>query len=315
VVLFEFFAIFAHNFFIVRAALNLLVQASTFVIFSIGATVVLIVGGIYFSLGAEIAFSGTAVVVFAKMGIPIWISMILAICKGSIIGLANGLLVARMHLQSFIVTIGMPFLIYGFLGSLGSLLPPPPKPMVLPESLGDLANKTVFTIITHDATGVLMWYSLAFPGIPWIVIIMVFVVILFHLILTKTRIGRTIYLVGANQVASRFSGIEIVRVRIIAFVLGGMLAGLAGVLLVSRLMGSPGGAAGYEFIGIACAMISGASLSGGTGRGLGSDWSFHSIYPQCGSRDDEHKQFLHLYAPRRLCHYLRRIPGKDKKPK
>jgi ribose transport system permease protein len=263
VILFAFFAIFAHNFFTVRGVLNLLVQTSTFVILSIGATLVLIVGGIDFSLGAEIAFSGTAVVVFAMMGIPIWISMILAICMGGMIGLANGFLVARVHLQSFIVTIGMSFLIFGFLGSLGSLLPPPPPSMVLPESFGDLANKTVFTIITRDATGVPI---VVFPGISWIVIIMVFIVILFQLILTKTRIGRTMYLVGSNQAASRFSGIKVVRVRIIAFVLGGMLAGLAGVLLASRMMGSPGGAAGYEYIGIACAMIGGASLSGGAGR-------------------------------------------------
>ena len=265
-ILFVFFSIFANNFFSVRGVLNLLVQTSTFVIFSLGETLVLIVGGIDFSLGAEIAFSGTAVVIFSMIGIPIWLSMILAIGLGGMIGLANGFLVARMRLQSFIVTIGMSFLINGFLGSLGSILPPPPGPITVPEGLGYLANKPVFAIFSQDATGA---PTVVFPGISWIVIIMILVVTFFHLVLTKTRIGRYLYLVGSNQTASRLSGIRVVRVRIIAFVLGGMLAGLAGVLLASRMMGSPGGASGYEFIAIACAMIGGANLVGGSGRIIG----------------------------------------------
>jgi len=98
---------------------------------------------------------------------------------------------------------------------------------------------------------------------------MVLVAVFFHLILTKTRIGRYLYLVGSNQVASRLSGIKVIRVRIAAYVLAGLLAGLVGVLLASRMGGPPGAAVGYEVIGIECAMIGGASLLGGTGSVLG----------------------------------------------
>jgi ribose transport system permease protein len=189
--------------------------------------------------------------------------MILAIGVGGLIGLANGFLVARVHLQSFITTIGMASLIFGFLGYLGTTAPSDPLPYTRLEGLGDLANNLVFTIVSHDATGEPI---VVFPGISWIVIIMVFVVILFHLILTRTRIGRSMYLVGSNQAASRLSGIRVVRVKILAFVFGGLLAGLTGVLLTSRMSGSPGAAAGYEYVGIACAMVGGASLSGGAGR-------------------------------------------------
>jgi ribose transport system permease protein len=262
VIMFTLFAIIANNFFTVRSVLNLLVQSSTFVILSIGATLVLMVGGIDFSLGAEIAFSGTAVVVFAALGIPIWISMILAVGLGGLIGLANGFLVARMHLQSFITTLGMSFLLYGILGSVASLARSSPRPVIVPENLGDLANNPVFTIYSQDAAGMPI---VVFPGISWTVIIMIFVAVLSHLLLTKTRIGRYLRLVGSNPVASQLSGIKVVRVRILAFVLGGLLAGLTGVLLASRLVGPPGGAAGYEVIGIACAMIGGASLLGGAG--------------------------------------------------
>lgn len=104
-----------------------------------------------------------------------------------------------------------------------------------------------------------------FPGISWIVIIMVVIAVFSHLIMTKTRIGRYFYLAGSNQEASRLSGIQVIRVRIMAFTLASMLVGLSGVLLASRMGGPPGGAVGYEVIGIASAIIGGASLSGGAG--------------------------------------------------
>jgi len=94
---------------------------------------------------------------------------------------------------------------------------------------------------------------------------MVVVAVLSHLFLKKTRFWRYAFLIGSNPEASRLSGIKVVRVNILAFVFASMLAGLVGVLLASRLGGPPGGAAGYEIIAITCAMIGGASLSGGTG--------------------------------------------------
>ncbi len=257
---YAFFSIFANNFFTVPSALALLIQTSTFAILSIGAALVLIVGGVDFSLGAVIAFSGTAVVVFATMGLPIWVSIIIAICLGGMIGLLNGFLVVRMRLPSFITTFAMAILIYGFLGFVGSRAPAARPPV--PDSLGNLAYVPIFRIFRYDATGA---RSMVFPGISWIVIIMVLVAVLFHLILAKTRIGRYLYLVGSNTEASRFSGIKVNHVRILAYVLASMLAGLSGILLASRLVGPPGGAKGYEIIGIACAMIGGASLSGGVG--------------------------------------------------
>lgn len=266
VVMFVIFSIFANNFFTVRSVLNLLVQTSTFTILSIGSALVLIVGGVDFSLGAVVAFSGTAVVAFALTGIPIWISMVLAVSLGGIIGSVNGFLVARRHLPSFLTTFAMGILIYGILGGFYAFAASHPPPFPLPASLGDLANVPVFKIFSRDATGASI---MVFPGVSWIVIIMVFVAALFDLILTKTRIGRYFYLVGSNPDASRLSGIKVIRVKVLAFVFAGLLAGLVGVLLASRMMAPPGGAAGYEMIGIICAMIGGASLAGGAGSVVG----------------------------------------------
>ncbi|MBN1121125.1 MAG: ABC transporter permease [Anaerolineae bacterium] len=257
---YAFFSIFANNFFTVPSILALLIQTSTFAILSVGAALVLIVGGIDFSLGAVIMLSGSAVVIFATMGIPIWLSMIMAICLGGIVGLLNGFLVVKMRLPSFLTTFAVAMLIHGFLGYARSLAPAGHSPV--PDSLGNLAYAPLFRIFRYDATGA---RSMVFPGISWIVIIMVLVTVFFHLLLAKTRIGRYLYLVGSNTEASRFSGIKVNRVRILAYVLASMLAGLSGILLASRLVGPPGGAKGYEIIGIACAMIGGASLSGGAG--------------------------------------------------
>jgi ribose transport system permease protein len=265
VMMFAIFSIFANNFFTVRSVLNLLVQTSTFAILGIGAALVLVVGGIDFSLGAVIAFSGTAVLMFARTGMPIWAAMTMACMVCGVVGLANGFLVAKLRLPSFIITFAMAMLVPGFSRALRAFMGALASPALHPENLkhiDDLATIPVFRIVSHDANGAEI---VVFPGISWIVIIMVVVAALSHLFLKKTRFGRYAFLVGSNPKASRFSGIKVVRIKILAFVLASMLAGLVGVLLTSRLGGPPGGAVGYEMIAITCAMIGGASLSGGTG--------------------------------------------------
>ncbi len=272
-VLFSFFSIFANNFFTVRNLLNLLIQTSTFAILSIGSTVELAVGGIDYSLGAVIAFSSAGLFVFVMMGIPVWLAMILAICLGGLIGVVNGFLVAKLRLPSFIATFAMAMLIYGSLSfAVGLLLnsssagaPPPTAPPNM-EHIGDLANASVFPIYSTAADGT---RSEVFPGLSWITIIMILVAVFFHLVLTKTRLGRYFFLVGSNEGASRLSGIKVVRIKITAFMIGGLLAGLSGVLLTSRVGGPPGGAAGYETVGIICAMLGGASFFGGAGSVAG----------------------------------------------
>ncbi|HTX72757.1 MAG TPA: ABC transporter permease [Rectinemataceae bacterium] len=256
------FSIFARNFLTVRSLLNLLLQTSTFTILGIGSMLVLLAGGVDFSLGAVVALSGAAVVRLAGTGMPIALAMVAAVGMGGIAGLANGLLVVRMRLPSLITTFAMAILLRGLLGFAATRMRPGP----VPNSLGNLANIPVLRILSQDSTGAT---HVAFPGISWIVIIMVFTATAFHLMLTKTRIGRYARLAGTNPVASRFSGIPVNRVRTTAFVLAGILAGLVGILLASRMVGSPGPAAGYETIGIACAMIGGASLSGGRGSVVG----------------------------------------------
>jgi ribose transport system permease protein len=170
----------------------------------------------------------------------------------------NGFAVARLRLPSFLVTMGTAMIAGGTLGLVAGYI----HPTRVPDSLGYLGNVPVFRILSHDAAG---GSKEVFPGISWIVIIMAFLAVLSHLVATKTVIGRYCYLVGSNPEAARFSGIRVQCVKVAAFMLAGLLAGLVGVLLASRLVTTPGATGGYEIIGMTCAMIGGASLSGGTG--------------------------------------------------
>jgi ribose transport system permease protein len=261
------FSCLAHNFFSVSGALNLLLQTSPFIILAIGETVVLVVGCIDFSIGAMIVFGGAAVVLFNGLGMSFWEKMIDACLVCGVIGLANGFLVARARLPSFIVTFAMAIAIPGIAGvfkeTMGALAGPG---ALVYQSIEQLPVE--FRIISHDASGAEI---VLFPGISWLVIIMVVMAILSHLFLAKTRYGRYLYLVGSNPAASLFSGINVVRIQILAFVFSSMMAGLTGIMLATY-SGAPieySAGYGYEMIAIECAMIGGATITGGAGSIMG----------------------------------------------
>ena len=123
-----------------------------------------------------------------------------------------------------------------------------------PDAFGALGNNTLFR------TGP------KFPGIPYPVIVMAIVAVIFHFILRKMRVGRYTYAVGSNEEAARLSGIKVGRIKIINYIICSTLAGLVGVILASRMVTSqPNSASGYELNAIASAVIGGTSLMGGVG--------------------------------------------------
>ncbi len=261
ILVFAFFSVVARNFFTVITVLNIFLQTSTLIILAIGETMVLAVGCIDFSVAAVTALGGTAVAMFIGIGMPVWQAIIAACGVCGMIGLANGLLVARLRLPSFIITFAMAMLVPGvaaiFKVSMNFLAGPGSEYMQYMDNL-----PFVFRMVTQDATGSEI---VLFPGISWITIIMVIVAALSYVFLTKTRYGRYVYLSGSNPVASYFSGIQVVRTKVMAFVFASIMAGLTGILLTSR-GGLPAGVQeSYVFIAIECAMLGGASLSGGTG--------------------------------------------------
>jgi ribose transport system permease protein len=249
IVLFAVFSITAKNFFTMRNVLSLALQTSTTTLMGIGVTFTIITAGIDLSIGSVIAFTGTVAVMAAIAGVPIWISMLVGLLGGVACGLVNGLLITRMKLPPFIATLGMMMVVRGVALTITNANAWP-----APEAFGALGNDTIFRT------------SNQFPGIPYPVLIMIAMAFIFHFILKKTRIGRYTFAVGSNEEAARLSGIKVRRVKIVAYIFSGLLAGLVGIILASRLVTSqPNSAVGYELNAIAAAVIGGTSLMGGVG--------------------------------------------------
>jgi ribose transport system permease protein len=173
-------------------------------------------------------------------------------------GLGNGLLVTHLRLPPFIATLGSMMMLRGIVLTITNANSSP-----APESFGDLGNNTLLRVANPEG-------GVAFPGISYIVLIMIGCAFVFHFILKMTRLGRYTYSIGSNEEASRLSGIRIKPVKLAAYMISGFLAALVGVLLASRMVTSqPNGGVGYELSAIAAAVIGGTSLMGGIGTVTG----------------------------------------------
>jgi len=249
IVLFAVFSITARNFFTVRSVLSLALQTSTTTLMGIGVTFTIITAGIDLSIGSVVAFTGTIAVMAAIAGVPIWLSWIIGVAFGAFCGLLNGLMITGLKLPPFIATLGMTFVVRGVALTITNANAWP-----APEAFGALGNNTLFR------TGP------QFPGFSYPLLIMVAVALICHFVLRWTRIGRYTVAIGSNEEAARLSGIRVARVKIVSYVLCAALAGLAGVILASRMVTSqPNSATGYELNAIASSVIGGTSLMGGVG--------------------------------------------------
>ncbi len=258
ILIFVVFSITATNFFSVRNILTMVLQTSTMTLMGIGVTMVIITGGIDLSVGSVVAISGTMAVLAANAGIPTAPAMAIGCAIGTLCGFGNGLLVTQLNLPPFIATLGSMMIIRGILLTVTNAATSP-----APEDFGRLGNETLFRVVRETGDGT---SEVIFPGISYIVIIMVIAAVAFHFLLHRTRIGRYTYAVGSNEEASRLSGIKVGWVKILNYVFAGFLFGLVGVILASRLVTTqPTGGAGYELNAIASAVIGGTSLMGGIG--------------------------------------------------
>ncbi|MCB1329192.1 MAG: ABC transporter permease [Maritimibacter sp.] len=224
---------------------NIALQVSILSIVAIGSTIVIITGGIDLSPGSMIAFLTMCLAVFIKnVGLDLWIAIPLTLLIGAALGIVNGALVAYVGIPAFIVTLAG---LSGFKGLALTLNGGTPA-FSLSEELGRVFYGTLF-------------------GLPLPFFYVVGAYAAFTIIMEHTRLGREIYAVGGNESAARLSGINVARVRLIAFIFAGLTAAFGAVLLAARLnSGSPNYGAGLELQVIAAAVVGGASLAGGRGR-------------------------------------------------
>ncbi|MDP0384058.1 ABC transporter permease [Glaesserella parasuis] len=254
-----FFSVTNDYFFTSNNIMTVGLQTSTIALIGIGATCVILTGGIDLSTGSVVALSGVAAAMIVNAGVPVPIGMVLGILVGGACGLTNGILVTQMKLPPFIATLGMMMVARGLALYVTNAAPV----SGMPESFAVLGNGALFKIVEEGSNGL---PKVVFTGIPYPVIIMIFITVLFTFALTKLKVGRYIYAIGSNEEVARLSGIKTNIVKIYAYVASGLLSGLTGVILASRLVtAQPNGGVTYELDAIASAVVGGTSLMGGVG--------------------------------------------------
>jgi erythritol transport system permease protein len=243
---------------------NFLIMANHVAIFgllSIGMLLVILNGGIDLSVGSVLGLSGVFAG-FLMQGIdlewagvivylPVWGVIVLTIGVGAFVGITNGVLIAYLKVPAFVATLGTLYVARG----VGLL-------MTNGLTYNNLSGQAV-----HGNTG-FEWLGFnRLGGIPIGVIILALVALCTGLLLSRSPFGRWLYASGGNERAAGLSGVPIKRVQVIVYMISGMCAAIAGLVLSSQLT-SAGPTAGftYELTAIAAVVIGGAALTGGKGN-------------------------------------------------
>lgn len=223
--------------------LNIILQVSIIAISAFGMTFALIIAGIDLSIGSIIALSGTTAALLLNLGLPFPIAIVLCLIMGIFLGFINGFLISKAEIPAFIVTVAT----MGIFRGVAYILTGGGPIQITNEKFLYLGNEKLF-------------------GIPFPIIILIVVFIIMNIVLGKTKFGRQSYIIGGNEEAALYSGINVKKVKIHIYMLIGFLASLSGIILASRLYsGQPNSANGYELDAIAAAVLGGTSLSGGYG--------------------------------------------------
>ncbi|WP_420842478.1 ABC transporter permease [Halalkalibacter alkaliphilus] len=223
--------------------INIVRQMSIIGIIAIGVTPIIITKGIDLSSGSVIALVSVVVATFAQGDYPLVVPILVALGVGLLAGLINGTLVAKGMLAPFIATLGMMTAARG-----AAMLYSDGRP------IGGISES--FTFIGQ---GIVF-------GIPVPVIIFGLVGLVTWVLLNKTKVGRYVYAIGGNEQAAVTAGINVSRIKLMVYAYAGLLGGIAGMILTSRIAsGQPQAGIMFELDAIAAAVIGGTSLFGGIG--------------------------------------------------
>ncbi|NMC81842.1 MAG: ABC transporter permease [Armatimonadetes bacterium] len=249
---FAYFSALAPRFGTIDNVQTLARQATVVCLSAIGMTFVIITGGIDLSVASIMAF---VTVVIAKL-LDVWppgAALLAGVGAGALCGAVNGLLITRLKVAPFIVTLGTYLIVRGAAKGLAS------------EQKVD-APITWLNSLVARLGAEQQW--MIFPVGVWLLIVLA---VAAAVTLKYTRFGRYVVAVGANETATRLSGVAVDKVKTAVYTLNGLFAGLAGLMLFSRLsVGDPTVAIGQELDVIAAVVIGGASLSGCEGSIFGS---------------------------------------------
>ena len=218
-------------------------------IMSLPMTLIIIAGEIDLSVASVLGLASVVLGFLWQGGQPLWFDITAALLVGLVAGCLNGVLVTRLGLPSLVVTIGSLALFRGLAYVV----------------LGDQAVSSFPADFNNLGFGTI-------PGIelPWSVLIFAILVVIFVMVLHVSRWGRQLYAMGNNKEAARFSGINVTRVKLVLFIISGVIAALAGVIFTSRFASArPDNAVGFELTVVTVVLLGGVNIFGGRGSLLG----------------------------------------------
>jgi len=222
-------------------------QTAVINIMALGMTLVIVSGGIDLSVGSILAFAGTLGTMAMVQGLSVPGGVAVGVVCGLAWGVANGVLITRLKIPPFIVTLGTMGIARGLTLIISDGLPV----VGLPRGFALLGEGTVL-------------------GVPFVLLVLVVCAVATYLVLHSTKLGRYTYAIGSNTEAAVYAGIPVKRYTVAVYAIAGMLTGLAGMIESSRLMtGQPTAGQGYELQVIAAVVIGGGSLTGGEGGVVG----------------------------------------------
>ena len=226
---------------------NILKQTSIIGILSFGMMFVIISGGFDMSVGSTIAFTGVLAALLGNGQYPLILALIVAAVAGLAVGILNGVGIAKGNIPPFIMTLGTMTAVRGLA-------------MIVSDGKPVTGTSEAYRAVAAES----------FLGIPLLAIYFIIVIIIASFVLAKTVYGRRVYAVGGNAQAARVAGINTTFIKTSVFAISGLLAGVCGFLMTSRVtIGQPTAAEQYEMDAITSCVIGGVSMSGGVGKSWG----------------------------------------------
>ncbi len=226
-------------------------DTSILMMLALGQMAVILTRSIDLSMAANLALTGMIVAMTnaAFPGVPIPLLMGMCVLIGAVLGAFNGVLVWKLDIPPIVVTLGTLTIFRG---------------LVFVISGGAWVNAAQ---MSPDFIGLQRTVLLGLPVLSWIAIV---VALVFWVVMTRTRLGRSLYAIGVNPTAAVYTGIDVGRTKFYAFTIAGAVAGLCGYLWISRyVIASVEVAGGYELTIIAACVIGGVSIAGGIGSVTG----------------------------------------------
>ncbi len=261
IVIIVVFSLLSPYYFSVSNFLTMASHVAIFGILAVGMLLVILNGGIDLSVGSTLGLCGVVAgflmqgVTFTSLEItlfpPVWVVVVLTCMLGGFVGLINGVLIARFKVPAFVATLGVMYVARGVALLITNGL-----------TYNNLGGKPQLGNTGFNWLG----FNHLF-GVPIGVVVLAVIAIAGNLVLSRTAFGRWLYASGGNERAAELSGVPVKTVQVSVYVLSGICAAAAGLILSSQLTSAgPTAGVSYELTAIAAVVIGGAALTGGRGN-------------------------------------------------